>query len=40
MRLSTVMKRLGWDRNPNGYITVDGDRVRGYFRKAVPTSWG
>ena len=32
MKLSTVMKRLGWDRNPNGYISVDGNRVRGYFR--------
>ena len=33
MRLSVVMRKLGWDRATNGYVTIDGDRVKGYFRK-------
>ena len=33
MRLSNVMKKIGWDRATNGYVTIDGDRVKGYFRK-------
>jgi predicted P-loop ATPase len=32
MRLSTVMKQLGWKRTSNGYLTIGGKRVRGYFR--------
>jgi predicted P-loop ATPase len=36
MRLSTVMKQLGWDRNKNGYVSISGlGRVKGYFRDAV-----
>jgi Virulence-associated protein E/Primase C terminal 2 (PriCT-2) len=35
MRLSTVMKRLGWQRHPNGYVSIAGQgRVKGYFREA------
>lgn len=33
MRLSNVMKRLGWQRNGNK-ITIDGNQVRGYYRPA------
>jgi predicted P-loop ATPase len=33
MRLSRTMKRLGWQRNTNGYVSINGKRVRGYFRK-------
>jgi hypothetical protein len=38
MRLSTVMKRLGWERTTNGKVTIQGKQVRGYFRwkKAWP----
>jgi predicted P-loop ATPase len=33
MRLSTVMKQLGWQRHKNGYVSIpDHDRVKGYFR--------
>jgi hypothetical protein len=35
MRLSVVMRKLGWDRATNGYVTIDGDRVKGYFRKVL-----
>jgi hypothetical protein len=31
-RLSTVMRVLGWQRAKNGYVTIDGRRVSGYFR--------
>jgi predicted P-loop ATPase len=34
MRLSTVMKRLGWSRNSNGSVTINGVRQKGYFRPA------
>jgi predicted P-loop ATPase len=33
MRLSSVMKKIGWARATNGYVTIDADRVKGYFRK-------
>jgi predicted P-loop ATPase len=33
MRLATVMKRLGWQRHDNGYVTINGKRMKGYFRK-------
>ena len=32
MRLANVMKALGWERTSNGKVTIDGQRVRGYFR--------
>jgi predicted P-loop ATPase len=32
MRLSPIMKRLGWGRNGNRLITVGDKRVAGYFR--------
>jgi predicted P-loop ATPase len=33
MRLSTVMKQLGWQRHKNGYVSIPGyGRVKGYFR--------
>ncbi|WP_051396961.1 virulence-associated E family protein [Bradyrhizobium elkanii] len=32
MRLATVMKRLGWQRHNNGYVTILGKRMKGYFR--------
>jgi hypothetical protein len=34
MRLSTVMKQLGWQRHKNGYVSISNhDRVKGYFRE-------
>jgi hypothetical protein len=34
MRLSNVMRKLGWERPSNGYVTIAGHgRVKGYFRK-------
>lgn len=36
MRLSTVMKQLGWDRHKNGYVSIRGVRQKGYFR-TTPT---
>jgi predicted P-loop ATPase len=33
MRLSTVMKKLGWERHDNGNLVVGGKRVKGYFRR-------
>ena len=35
MRLSTVMKQLGWQRHKNGYVYIDRKRVKGYFRDEV-----
>jgi hypothetical protein len=32
MRLATVMRVLGWKRSKNGYVTIGGRRVTGYFR--------
>ena len=32
MRLSAVMKQLSWTRSSNGYITIGGERVKGYSR--------
>jgi predicted P-loop ATPase len=32
MRLSNAMKKLGWERSPNGYVTVNKKRVKGYYR--------
>lgn len=32
MRLANVMRALGWMRHPNGYVTIKGQRVKGYFR--------
>jgi predicted P-loop ATPase len=34
MRLSTVMKQLGWSRHSNGSVTINGVRQKGYFRPA------
>jgi hypothetical protein len=33
MRLSTVMKQLGWSRYTNGNVTIRGVRQKGYFRR-------
>jgi predicted P-loop ATPase len=33
MALAAVMKRLGWQRHGNGLVTINGDRVKGYFRR-------
>jgi predicted P-loop ATPase len=33
MRLSAVMRKVGWDRTNNGNLTVGGNRVKGYFRR-------
>jgi hypothetical protein len=35
MRLSDVMKQLGWERPKDGKITIDGAQVRGYFRTLI-----
>jgi predicted P-loop ATPase len=35
MRLSTVMKQLGWDRYKNGQVTINGVRQKGYFRSGA-----
>jgi hypothetical protein len=32
MRLSTVMRKLGWERPNNGNVTIGGKRMKGYFR--------
>ncbi|WP_198031096.1 virulence-associated E family protein [Bradyrhizobium sp. th.b2] len=33
MRLSLAMKAVGWKRKKNGYVTIKGQRVRGYYRR-------
>ena len=42
MRLSTVMRKLGWERPGNGNVIVGGTRVKGYFKRsqAHPTALG
>jgi len=37
MRLSNAMKHLGWQRADNGYVTIGGKRVKGYFRPCAGT---
>lgn len=32
MRLSNVMRKLGWQRHENNNVTIDGKAVKGYFR--------
>ena len=32
MRLSDVMKVLGWERTSSGKVTIKGQQVSGYFR--------
>ena len=32
MRLSTVMKAIGWKRNSGGKVWISGEQARGYFR--------
>ena len=32
MRLSAVMRKLGWERPNNGNVTIGGKRVKGYFK--------
>jgi hypothetical protein len=32
MRLSTTMQQLGWQRHKNGYVSINGERVKGYYR--------
>ena len=32
MRLSNVMRKLGWQRHSSNRVTIGGDRVKGYFR--------
>jgi predicted P-loop ATPase len=34
MRLSNVMRKLGWQRHNNGQVTIGCDRPKGYFRPA------
>jgi predicted P-loop ATPase len=34
MRLSTVMRKLGWERPNNGNVTIGGKRVKGYLRRS------
>jgi predicted P-loop ATPase len=37
MRLSTVLKKLGWERAKNGYVSIPGiGREKGYYRKWKP----
>jgi hypothetical protein len=37
MRLSTVMKKVGWERPKNGYVSILGiGREKGYYRKREP----
>jgi hypothetical protein len=38
MRLSNTMRKLGWQRHDNGYVTIGESRVKGYFRQA--DEWG
>ncbi|QIG93487.1 virulence-associated E family protein [Bradyrhizobium sp. 6(2017)] len=33
MRLANAMKKVGWQRTSNGYVTINGQRVRGYYRR-------
>ena len=33
MRLSAVMRKLGWERPNNGNVMVGGRRAKGYFRR-------
>jgi hypothetical protein len=36
MRLSTVMKNVGWQRPKNGYVSITGlGRMKGYFRNSA-----
>jgi predicted P-loop ATPase len=35
MRLSIVMKQLGWERNSNRKVTIGDQRVMGYFRRVT-----
>jgi predicted P-loop ATPase len=39
MRLSSAMKHLGWQRASNGYVTIGGKRVKGYFRDLPATKF-
>jgi predicted P-loop ATPase len=32
MRIANVMKALGWQRHANGYVSIKGHRVKGYWR--------
>jgi hypothetical protein len=32
IRLSKVMRCIGWQRTPHGKVTIDGKQVRGYYR--------
>jgi len=34
MRLSTVMRKLGWDRPGNGNLMIGDKRVKGYFKRS------
>jgi predicted P-loop ATPase len=34
MRLSTVMRKVGWERPNNGNLTIGGKRMKGYFRRS------
>jgi predicted P-loop ATPase len=33
IRLSNVMRHLGWERAKNGYVSINGERVKGYYRR-------
>jgi predicted P-loop ATPase len=39
MRLSQVMKKVGWQRHKNGYVTIGGKRVKGYYRDLPATEF-
>jgi hypothetical protein len=39
MRLSQVMKKVGWQRHKNGYVTIGGERVKGYYRDLPATKF-
>lgn len=35
MRLSEVMKAIGWKRHANGKVSIEGKQVRGYWREEL-----
>jgi predicted P-loop ATPase len=39
-RLSTIMRRLGWERTNSGVVRIDGRAQRGYFRPVKPMGDG
>jgi predicted P-loop ATPase len=39
MRLSAVMKQLGWDRHNNGNVYIGAKRLKGYWRDRAKGYW-